>query len=192
MVRGWLLLALLLPGQAWAVVVGWDYVQGTLAGVQFRVARQVDCLGTWTVLGEMPITTQTWTDPALLDGHTYCYRVSALSASAEESEFSNVLVVAGPLPPVVPTPPPSATCVFTWGPITRYKNGTKARLTGYRLYSTIAKGVYAEQPIDIPLARLPDVNRPSYSVPCTSGQTWMVIGYAGARVSDASTEITVP
>jgi hypothetical protein len=86
----------------------------------------------------------------------------------------------------------AATCVLTWGPITRYKNGTKARLTGYRLYSTLTKGVYLEQPVEVPLAQLPDINRPSYSVPCVSGQIWMVIGYSGARVSDASQELTIP
>ena len=85
-----------------------------------------------------------------------------------------------------------ATCLFSWESIVRYKNGTPARLTGYKLYSTLIKGVYNDPPITVTLAQLPDKNRPSYTVPCVSGQYWIVLGYSGGRTSDPSMEIRIP
>jgi hypothetical protein len=86
----------------------WDYVQGTDPAVKFRVYRQSGCAGPFGALADVsPVgtapATYTYRDPTAVSGQTYCWQVTALSASGKESTASNVVSFSVPSVVAAPT-----------------------------------------------------------------------------------------
>src|SRR5467141_254692 len=84
---------LLLPTYAYtySVTFAWDYAQGEDPAVVYRLYRQVDCMDAFEVLAELDISTQTFMDTTGIDGAGYCYLVTAIDNTGQESEQSNIL-----------------------------------------------------------------------------------------------------
>ena len=87
-----LLVGLLLshPCAALQVTLAWDdpnNAPGTIA--QYVVYRQDQCLGTFLAIGVVAQPTMAFTDNNVLDGNIYCWQVTAMAATGEESAPSN-------------------------------------------------------------------------------------------------------
>src|SRR5262245_10359087 len=102
------LLVLVWTAQAASVQLTWDYVQNVLAPASFfAVYRDTSCTGTFTVLEQIPVTQQTYTDTddplsPLVPGTSYCYFVTARDAAGRESGPSNTITFQ--VPQSVPAP----------------------------------------------------------------------------------------
>lgn len=82
----------------------WDYTDNSEnPAVSFSMYRDNDCMHSPLFLASVPRSSLEYTDNTAIAGHTYCYTVTALSATGEESSTSNVLMFQVPLPP--PNPP---------------------------------------------------------------------------------------
>jgi hypothetical protein len=89
-----LLLSLLLPGlalsQTLSITLAWDTSSGSDPTVGFRIYRQNGCTGSFTQLGgTLALLPQTYTDSGLAPVGSYCWRVTAVGASTNESAPSN-------------------------------------------------------------------------------------------------------
>jgi len=88
--------------RALQVTLAWDdptNPPGTVT--QYVVYRQDQCLGTFLAIGVVAAPTMVFTDANVLDGNTYCWQVTAMAATGEESAPSNTarLFLFQPAPP---------------------------------------------------------------------------------------------
>jgi hypothetical protein len=83
------------------------HVERRVIGVPITGSGQQTCAfnpGPYTLLATLPADTVTYTDTAVVEGQSYCYRVSASNAGGA-SAFSNEAGRTVPLvPPVTPVP----------------------------------------------------------------------------------------
>lgn len=104
-----LALLLLLPTLLWAqsVTMAWDYTDAPAApAVGFVVYRDEGCTGVFVAQGEVARSTLQWTDAGPLQASLrYCYYVTAVSATEEESVPSNTLIFHVPPPASAPQAP---------------------------------------------------------------------------------------
>ena len=112
------LLAWMTCAQAVSVSLTWDYQDNALEpAVSFNVYRDTDCLGVFTSIGTTPRNLLTFTDvddvaSPFLDGHRYCYEVTAIGADGKESAPSNGVSFLVPLPQPAPNAPSGLRGVF--------------------------------------------------------------------------------
>jgi len=78
------------PASALQVTLAWDdpnNAPGTVT--QYVIYRQDQCIGTFLAIGVVAQSTMAFTDTNVLDGNTYCWQVTAMAATGEESAPSN-------------------------------------------------------------------------------------------------------
>ena len=78
------------PCSALQVTLAWDdpnNAPGTVT--QYIVYRQDQCVGTFLAIGVVAQPTRAFTDLNVLDGNTYCWQVTAMAVTGEESAPSN-------------------------------------------------------------------------------------------------------
>lgn len=100
-------LLLLVPGILLAAItLEWDYVDNPLApAASFSMYRDVGCTGAFLFLASIPRSTLLYRDgTADQAGQRYCYQVTAIGATGEESGASNTVAFQVPSPrPNAPT-----------------------------------------------------------------------------------------
>ena len=93
---------LVAPACGLQVTLAWDdptNPPGTVA--QYRLYRQDQCLGTFLAIGAVAYPTMALTDTNVFAGNTYCWQVTAVALTGEESAPSNTarLFLFQPTPP---------------------------------------------------------------------------------------------
>lgn len=103
-----LLAGLVMPAAALEVDFAWDLTQLPAPAAQvtgFFLYRQVDCQGVFTKLNSTPIPvgTLTYADSTVVAGKTYCWQVTSVTATGEESGASNTVQFQVPQGPPAPS-----------------------------------------------------------------------------------------
>lgn len=104
-----LMLAVLLAPPAWGASNTLSWTDNSTNETAFDIERKAEaCAGTlpFVILATVGANVATYTDNAVTEGVTYCYRVDA-SNSAGKSAYSNT--ASRTVPFTVPTPPSSLT-----------------------------------------------------------------------------------
>jgi len=70
----------------------WDYVDGGIHAVGFRIYRQPWCTGAYVLRTPVLLTVQTYTDVTVGAGIQYCWRATAVDANNNESDVSNTVI----------------------------------------------------------------------------------------------------
>ena len=104
--RSWGFLALLLVGSpAWAASNTLTWTDNSTNELNFNIERKAEaCTGTlpFAVLASVGVNVTTYTDSAVTEGQTYCYRVNASNTSgvsAYSNTASRTVPFSVPLPP---------------------------------------------------------------------------------------------
>jgi fibronectin type 3 domain-containing protein len=71
----------------------WDYVDGGIHAVGYRIYRQPWCTGAYVLRTPVLLTVQTYTDVTVGAGIQYCWRATAVDAGGTESVVSNTVNV---------------------------------------------------------------------------------------------------
>jgi len=93
-------LGLWVLADAASITLVWNYSQGAIPAATFRVYKQPACTGPFTVVQTQAVDLLTWRDTQVVVGNTYCWYVTAVAATGEESTPSNVLMFPGPDDPL--------------------------------------------------------------------------------------------
>lgn len=103
----WLCLISTTLVQAASIPLTWDYTQGPVLAVKFTVhgLQGNDCslMSTYSVVGEVPVTTRTYTFTSATPGLQYCFFVRAVAVDGAKSDPSNIMwtTIVDMLPPPV-------------------------------------------------------------------------------------------